>query len=190
MQDQYATQSPFAAKPWLVGLGGSAVNEAGNQSFVVPPRQQMAQDGVDGGFMFVQDGQPGQPGNPGNNGTNGEPGEPGTPGADGMPGPPGPPGEKLAIVKTELGIYAFACMEGTGVWFYDVVDRGEPAHPRFLEATEGDELRFLTSDGKKELVMRTRKGYMGWNMPDRTQAQMDANNHNWAKFGNEKAVFG
>lgn len=171
-------------------MQGMQVNEVGNQSFVVPPQEREFALPQDMPFAMSEDGQPGQPGANGENGIPGTDGEPGSPGADGMPGPPGPPGEKLAIVKTDLGIYAFACMEGTGVWFYDVVERGEPAHPRFLEATEGDELRFLTSDGKKELVMRTRKGYMGWNMPDRTQTQMDANNHNWAKFGNEKAVFG
>jgi hypothetical protein len=80
-------------------------------------------------------------------------------------------------------------MEGTGVWFYDIVATGESPSPRFIEATEGEELRFQTSDGKKELVMRTRKGFLGWKTPNRTRDQMDANNQNWTRFGQSRAVF-
>lgn len=187
MQDPYATQSPFAAKPWLVGLGGSAVNEAGNQSFVVPPQQQMAQDGVDGGFSGL--GATGPQGITGPAGANGMTGPVGPTGAAGATGQQGPTGSKDIIIKNNLGIYAFACVEAAGVWFMELVERGSAPSPKFLEATEPSQFRFLSSDNKYELVIATRKGFNGWNMPDKTLEEFEANTHNWANLGRKRAAF-
>lgn len=184
MQDPYATQSPFAAKPWLVGLGGSAVNEAGNQSFVVPPRQQMAQDGVDGAFGF--DGQPGSIGPPGPRGPQGEPGDPGgppgppgdpgtggLPGPEGPPGPPGPPGPKGdTIVSNELGIYAFGIMESMHATFCGRVPADGEVPARFIAACEdGSISRHRSVCGKWDMLMGIQKGLADWCMPDKTHDQ-------------------
>jgi hypothetical protein len=103
-------------------------------------------------------------------------------------GPTGP--SKDAVVKNGLGIYAFACIEGSGVWFMDIVKRGDSAHPKFQAATEGGEMRFLSTTGDRELVLATRKGFSSWKMPDRTQEEFDAYRFNWGGFSKRKAVFG
>jgi hypothetical protein len=191
--DQYSTQSPFASKPWAVGLGGSQVNEAGNQSFVVPPQNRAFALPQDVPFAMGEgeQGIQGVTGPAGNNGVTGPQGPSGAVGATGSVGPQGPtgPAGKEAVVETEMGIYAFACIEGTGVWFIELVGRGESVSNKFLAATEGRQYRFVSSDGESEIVMATRKGFLGWNMPARTKEQMQANNHNWNNFGKKKAAF-
>lgn len=193
--DQYATQSPFAAKPWLVGLGGSAVNEVGNQSFVVPPQQQAFQLPQDVPFALGEQGPQGPTGPQGPMGPSGAMGLPGPTGAEGPTGPmgpsgpPGPTGSKEAIVETDAGIYAFACMEGTGVWFFELVKTGQSVSQKFLAAVEGEQYRFRSADGMNEIVMAVRKGFLDWNMPSRTKRQMIANNHNWNNLGKNKVCF-
>ncbi len=190
MNDSYASQSPFAAKPWAVGLQGMQVNEVGNQSFVVPPQERdfgMASDmGLSSGGIT---GPQGVTGAAGANGMNGATGPMGVTGPPGSTGQQGPTGSKDIIVKNNLGVYAFACVEAAGVWFMELVERGSAPSPKFLEATESSQFRFLSSDSKHELVIAVRKGFNGWNMPDKTLAEFEANTHNWANLGRKKAAF-
>jgi hypothetical protein len=125
----------------------------------------------------------------GERGPTGAAGPTGNDGEIGPTGPRGPTGSKEAIVKNNLGVYAFACVEGTGVWFLELVKRGEPTSPRFDEATEGGQIRFLSQDGRHELVLATRKGFSGWNMPDRSIQEYEANRHNWSNFKESKVCF-
>jgi hypothetical protein len=125
----------------------------------------------------------------GDQGVTGIQGVTGPQGVTGSVGATGPP-NKDSIVKNNLGVYAFSCIEGSGVWFMDFVKRGEPTHPRFDAATEGGQFRFLSSDSKYELVLSTRKGFKDWSMPDKTIEQYEAYTHNWSGLGNRKAVFG
>jgi hypothetical protein len=71
----------------------------------------------------------------------------------------------------------------------DMVARGSATHPKFQAATEGGEIRFLSSDGKTELVIATRKGFGNWYMPDRTQQEFEAYQHNWGSLARKKAIF-
>jgi len=207
MNGLYSEQSPFAAKPWLVGLGGAQATEVGNQQYVTTmPMEGGVRSSDFGAGMIGEPGTVGPPGNPGSPGVNGTPGnpgppgdpggppgppcspggsgDPGSPGSPGLPGPPGPPGEpgKEAIVKNNLGVYAFACIEGTGVWFMELVKRGDATSPRFDEATEGGQIRFPSQDGRYELALAVRKGFGDWHMPDRTLDQYEANRQNWGRF--------
>jgi hypothetical protein len=187
--DQYSTQSPFASKPWAVGLGGSQVNEAGNQSFVVPPQNRAFALPQDVPFAMgdAEQGAPGVPGNDGAPGSPGADGTDGTPGADGLPGGPGPkgdpgdPGPKDSVVQTELGIYAFACTEGTRPWFIDVVHSGAELHPKHAAATDGKPVRFKSECGNFDLVLAVRKEYSDWFMPDKTTAEKEKANDFWAQ---------
>ena len=205
MNGQYSNQSPFAAKPWLVGLGGAQATEIGNQQYVT------AAANAGGGRAREQYGsvvsEPGARGPTGLQGPTGSRGPSGARGASGAMGPTGlrgptglkgdsgergptgPTGPKEAIVKNNLGIYAFACIEGTGVWFMELVRRGEPTSARFDAATEGGQIRFLSHDGAYELALSTRSGFNGWNMPDRTIEEFEANNHNWTRFKERKVCF-
>lgn len=203
MNGQYSNQSPFASKPWLVGLGGAQATEIGNQQYVTAAANAGRGRGQEQyGSVVSEPGPKGDKGDPGTNGTNGIDGTPGTPGTNGvdgipgnpgtngtdgnpgLPGLPGPPGEpgKEAIVKNDLGVYAFACIEGTGVWFMELVKRGHPTSPRFDEATEGGQIRFPSQDGGYELALAVRKGFGDWHMPDRTIEQYEANRYNWGRF--------
>jgi hypothetical protein len=203
MNGQYSEQSPFAAKPWLVGLGGAQATEVGNQQYVVTAANAgRGRERQQYGSVVSEPGPKGDKGDPGAIGPTGPMGNEGLPGPIGPVGPigpigptgntgpvgpqgePGPPGEpgKEAIVKNDLGVYAFACIEGTGVWFMELVKRGDATSPRFDAATEGGQIRFSSQDGRYELALAVRKGFGNWHMPDRTLEEYEANRHNWGKF--------
>ncbi len=186
MNDSYASQSPFAAKPWAVGLQGMQVNEVGNQSFVVPPQERefaLPQD-MPFGMGEGEQGAPGIPGADGANGAQGDPGEPGPKGDKGdtgSQGEPGPPGPKDSVIQTRSGIYAFACTEGTRPWFIDIVPTGEKTSQKFFDATGTKEIRFNSSCGEFELVFAVRRGFNDWYMPEKTTEQMARANHFWSQ---------
>jgi len=192
-------QSPFAAKPWTVGLNGVNATRVGNQEFVEMKArgERRGGSGSSDGFIPEQgprgpSGAPGSVGPTGLRGPTGERGPTGLQGPTGLAGATGaqgPTGSKEAIVRNNLGIYAFACVEGTGVWFMELVQRGSPTSPRFDEATEGGQIRFLSTDSRFELALATRKGFGAWHMPDRTLEEYEANRHNWTKFKENKACF-
>lgn len=100
-------------------------------------------------------------------------------GATGPQGPPGPTGPKGSFVKTALGIYEFACIEGTRSWFADIVPKGSAARPKFKAAVTGDETRFVSADGSMELVLATRREFPDFDMPERTEAQRRRSVHFW-----------
>lgn len=126
-------------------------------------------------------GPPGEPGNPSTEpGPPGIPGAPGEPGGVGPPGEPGPPGPKDSIIMNELGIYAFACSEGTRPWFFEIVKRGSRPTKKFIAAVEkGTITRFKSSNGRKELIFGVRKGYKNWVNPEKSVAQMRQANKFW-----------
>lgn len=188
----FSNQSPFASTPWITGIDGTNTTAVGNQVLVSSPQVGQQAGVVDQGGGIIS-----TPGPRGPTGLAGAPGITGPTGADGMTGPQGVTGQqgptgpsKDAVVKNSMGIYAFACIEGSGVWFMDIVERGDATHPKFQAATEGGELRFRSSSGTHELVLATRKGFSGWKMPDRTLEEFDAYRFNWGGFSKRKAVFG
>lgn len=179
----------------LTGLGGLDATTVGNQSFVVARPQgggSRLNNGPMGGGVISEPGQRGPTGLQGPKGDKGDQGDQGDQGEQGIPGPQGergPTGDKDAIVKNELGIYAFACIEGTGVWFMELLQRGSSTSPRFDAATEGGQIRFLSSDGRFELALATRKGFGAWYMPDRTLEEYESNRYNWSSFKKGKICF-
>ena len=204
MKTPLSNQSPFASTPWVTGVDGVNTTNLGNQVVVSPMRGAVGGGsrgrvganglpGLDGdrgptGPQGAQ-GPTGPRGATGERGPTGAAGPTGNDGEIGPTGPRGPTGSKEAIVKNNLGVYAFACVEGTGVWFLELVKRGEPTSPRFDEATEGGQIRFLSQDGRHELALATRKGFSGWNMPDRSIQEYEANRHNWSNFKESKVCF-
>ena len=191
MNGQYSNQSPFAAKPWLVGLGGAQATEIGNQQYVTAAANAGRGRGREQyGSVVSEPGPKGNPGTPGTNGTNGNDGNPGADGAPGVPGPkgdmgpqgePGPPGPKDSVVQTPSGIYAFACVEGARPWFIDIVESGAHTRQKFHDATEIEEVRFKSECGKFDLVFAVRRGMNEWLMPEKTTEQMARANHFWSQ---------
>jgi hypothetical protein len=219
MKTHLSSQSPFASTPWVTGVDGVNTTNLGNQVVVSPTRGAFGGGSSGGRGRTGSNGLPGNPGEPGLPGPPGPEGGPpgpdgppgpegppgpigpsgptgpegpiGEPGQDGGPGPPGLPGDpgKEAVVQNSVGTYAFACTEATGVWFMDMVERGAPTSPKFQAATQGDETRFLSLDGKTELVIATRRGFGSWFMPDRSQQEFEAYQHNWGNLSKRKASF-
>ncbi len=101
-------------------------------------------------------------------GSTGPTGEAGITGPD---GPPGPDGPKDSILKTPLGIYAFACLEGAEAWFVDIVPRGTSPCIRFSMATSGPITRLPSRCGRWDLIFATDRRHQGWRMPEKTPEQ-------------------
>lgn len=192
MNGQYSNQSPFAAKPWLVGLGGAQATEIGNQQYVTAAANAGRGRGSEQyGSVVSEPGPPGNPGSPGTNGTNGtdgtpgtngnpgnpgtpglngEPGDPGPVGEPGLPGPPGPKGD--TIVNNELGIYAFGIMESMHATFCGRVPAGGEIPEKFIAACEYDSIsRHRSICGNWDMLMGIQKGLADWCMPDKTHNQ-------------------
>lgn len=189
MNGQYSNQSPFASKPWLVGLGGAQATEIGNQQYVTAAANAGRGRGQEQYGSVVSEpgprgdkGDPGSPGTNGTNGTNGNPGAdglPGSPGAkgdkgdqgdQGEPGPPGPKGD--TIVNNELGIYAFGIMESMHATFCGRVPAGDEIPDKFIAACEhGSISRHRSVCGNWDMLMGIQKGLADWCMPDKTYNQ-------------------
>ena len=98
-------------------------------------------------------------------------------GPQGIPGPTGP---KDSIVKTALGIYAFACIEGSRPWFLDTVPAGDPPRTKFKAAVVPTTImRFRSECGKTDMLIGVRCGMDGWDMPERSAAQMKRASSFW-----------
>lgn len=108
----------------------------------------------------------------GGTGPTGPAGGAGPPGPTGPQGPTGPPGPKDSVVQTEDGIFALACLEGTRPYFLELVPSGTPISKRFASTTEGPEYRFSSVNADCDLVLRVRKGFASWEMPDKTPNEM------------------
>lgn len=130
-------------------------------------------------------GDKGDKGTDGINGTNGADGAMGMTGADGTNGTngtdgvPGPPGPKDSIIKTEEGIYAFACAEGTQPWFFELLSLNGTPSKRFLASVENESLVTFVAENGQRLVMGIRKGFLNWNMPNKTPEEMKRANNFW-----------
>lgn len=189
--------------PFMQNVAGSgiAVSTGGGVSLI---RQRLAPTSVRGQGSGQtgqrgragSDGSSGLPGLPGSDGSNGLPGLPGsdglpgsngldgTPGTDGLPGAdglPGPPGSKEAIVTTDLGTYAFACVESDRVWFMQMRGLEEPPTAKFLAAVEEETLDWWVTEGGLRIFIAVRKGFMEWVSPARTEAQRRANVRFWGQ---------
>jgi hypothetical protein len=84
-------------------------------------------------------------------------------------------------VKTREGIYAFACAEGSRPWFFEVVPPGEDMSRKFLAAVEKTSLLTFTADQGHKLVMGIRRGFMSWNLPEKTAKEMKRANDFWSQ---------
>lgn len=109
---------------------------------------------------------PGPTGPTGNQGPTGPTGARGPTGAAGATGQQGPTGPKGSFVRTSLGIYEFACIEGTKPWFADIVQCGDPLRERFGAAITGPVMRFRSVDGKHDLVLGVRREFPNFDMPE------------------------
>lgn len=188
------SSSPFLASPRNYAYDGTASIGYGDNRTVFAEPTRLGEDGnpgPDGGpgpdGNPGPDGEPGPPGDPGGPegppgppGMGGEPGEPGLPGPPGADGATGPPGPKDSIVKTELGIYAFACTESTQPWFFDIVEAGKMPEPKFMAAVEPRIVRFRSECGRLDLCMALHKGFGDWRMPEKSQREMEQANKFWS----------
>lgn len=100
-------------------------------------------------------------------------------GPSGSQGPVGPTGPKDSVVKTTLGIYAFACIEGTEAWFVDLAKVGSRHDPKFQAATRGEPICFPSSCGQWELRVARRADFPSWRMPVKTEKQRQAFIKKW-----------
>jgi len=87
-------------------------------------------------------------------------------GATGVAGPTGATGPKGSFVNTSLGIYEFACIEGSRPWFADIVECGQPLREKFGAAISGPVVRFRSVDGKHDLVLGVRREFPNFDMPE------------------------
>jgi len=136
-------------------------------------------------------GPPGPPGPPGPTGPTGltgpegpaggagPPGDPGPIGPTGPDGPTGPPGPKDSVVKTPLGIYAFACMEASRPLFMHIRHVDDEIPSKFLAAVGPQILRFPSGDGKHELCVGIQAEYPEWFMPEKSEAEKKKANDFW-----------
>ncbi len=117
----------------------------------------------------------------GPSGADGANGQTGMPGGAGPPGPTGPPGPKDSFVKNKLGIYAFACIEGTEPWFMDIKRIEDSIDPKFSAAVNPHIITFVSRDGKHELLLAPRTEFPGWRMPNATDKQRNKSIQFWAQ---------
>jgi hypothetical protein len=85
------------------------------------------------------------------------------------------------VVKTEMGIYAFACTEGARPWFIDIVPSGAGMNPKHAAATDGNSVRFKSECGGFDLILAVRKEYSDWYMPSKTPQEMEKANGFWSQ---------
>lgn len=135
------------------------------------PQGDRGSRGSDGPQGFT--GPRGSTGPQGPQGGTGPQGGQGSRGPQGDRGTIGPTGPKDSIVKTSLGIYAFACMEGAQPWFFELVPYdGEPSEKFKAAIIERTLVSFPSESGLHRLVMGLRRGFDDWNMPIKTPQQM------------------
>lgn len=192
----YKSMLPTMDKSVVAGYGMRVYDDQKGQYLVAPKLEPTRGRTQEGGNASSNPGPPGAPGTPGQDGQQGNPGDPGapgnpstvpgppgdvgSPGAKGDPGDPGPPGPKDSIVKNHLGIYAFACAEGTQPWFFEIVKRGTRPTAKFTAAVEKSTMvTFKSTNGKKVLVFGIRKGYKQWISPSKTEWAMKQANAFW-----------
>lgn len=118
-------------------------------------------------------GMRGPTGDMGATGMRGPTGPAGPTGAPSMvEGPPGPTGPKGSFVKTALGIYEFACIEGTRSWFADIVPADAPLRKKFAAAVDpASAVRFASVGGNYELVLAVRREFPDFDMPPASEQQ-------------------
>jgi len=93
-----------------------------------------------------------------------------------------------SIVKNEEGTYAFGIVEASQALFMCRVKAGEVAPKRFLAAvSEVSEHR--SSCGNYVLFIGVQKGCEGWEMPDKTEEEMQIAKRNWSRISKELIQF-
>lgn len=112
-------------------------------------------------------------------GLSGPQGATGPIGANGSRGPQGdrgsigPTGPKDSIIKTDLGIYAFACFEMDQACFGSLGKAGQPPAKKFAASVIPESIvSFASIDRKSVLHVGVRRGFADWLNPERTPAQM------------------
>lgn len=119
--------------------------------------------------------EPGPPGPIGPPGPEGNLGPPGPDGPPGSVGPPGPPGPKDSILELLGRYYAVACIESNQALLMARVGRGKKAPQLFSVACGGTYTRHRSTNGKHDLLVGIRADLKGWNMPERSRKQFQAN---------------
>lgn len=185
----------FASQPsrrrWQPLVSPYSLGRSGEQG----PQGDAGEDGIgiagaqgaqgDPGAQGAQGAQ-GNQGDQGAQGPQGFQGDQGPQGFDGIQGPQGPHGPqgpegvKGSFVKTALGIYEFACIEGTRPWFIDIIQANAPLRPRFRAAVdESSAIRFRSLDDALDLVFAVRADFPDFDMPDGTDAQRNHSIRFW-----------
>lgn len=176
-----AKTSPSLLRPWTFGMAGVGVNQSRDGRTLVvdgQPSPNVVTDNAGG--SGGETGPTGPMGPTGGVGPTGPsvPGPAGptgpastVPGPTGGAGPVGPTGPKGSFVKTESGVYEFACMEGTRPYFFHVRNTDEDLPLAFIQSITGDMLRFPSHDGKHELCLAVRKEFPNWFMPRSNEKQ-------------------
>lgn len=112
-------------------------------------------------------------------GGQGPTGPAGPSGSQGGQGPTGPPGPKDSIVKTKLGIYAFACMEMDRPIFGTLTKKGRKPSRKFLAAVIPATVDSVRTTRGNVLHFGVRCGFAKWVNPAKTAAQMKRANTFW-----------
>jgi len=132
------------------------------------PRGTTGPRGVTGPMGPIGPGPAGPTGPIGPIGPTGLTGLSGPTGTVGLTGPTGPKG---SFVRTELGVYEFACIEGTKSWFADIIPAGDSLRTKFCAAITGEVIRFRDVTGQFELVLGVRREFPDFDMPEKSEAE-------------------
>lgn len=122
-------------------------------------------------------------------GPTGTAGATGTRGQTGVAGRTGPTGPKDSVVKNDLGIYRFACIEGAEPWFVDIKEKGAQDDPRFSAAVGANKITFLSKCGKYEMVVAARRDApSGWRMPKASEQEREHARRFWRQAHMEPEI--
>lgn len=166
----------------ITGTWGMKVYDDARGVLIGPkllPTRERVQDGNTGSGVTGPRGPTGSQGPTGAQGPTGNAGPTGARGPTGMAGPTGPQGQqgptgatgpKGSFVKTDMGIYEFACVEGARPWFMDVVPHGSPLREKFKAAITGEPLIFTSTSGDYDLILGVRREFPTFDMPEGSEA--------------------
>ncbi len=94
-----------------------------------------------------------------------------------------------SIVKNEEGTYAFGIVEASQALFMCRVKAGEGPPKRFLAAVEPDISAHVSTCKQYILYIGVQKGCAEWNMPDKTEDEMQISLRNWRGISREPIQF-
>lgn len=180
--NEYKSMLPPVDKSVVAGYGMRVYDDQQGRYLVAPklePTRERSQPEGSGSGPTGPTGSVGPTGPQGAQGPAGPTGPtgaastvPGPAGPTGPQGAQGPTGPKGSFVRTSLGIYEFACIEGARPWFADVVECGQPLREKFGAAIDGPVMRFRSVNGKHDLLLGVRREFPNFDMPDGDEADL------------------